>query len=468
MSQLVKAIQKDQTKVRTENGAKTFSSSLNANLDLFFMSGASRNRSDDDLIKLFSKAFAEDKDTALKILAYVRDCRGGMGERRFFRTAIKYLASTKDANSFDIQMISELGRWDDLLVLFGTSLEKDVLSFITSIFKEDSNDDGLFFKWMPRKGEIANKIRKQLKLTPKEYRKFLVERTKVVETQMCNKEWDDINYSHVPTMANVKYNKAFLRNDESRRREFLGQAVKGEVKINSSVAFPDDVLFKTGARGDWQTATAMWNQLPNYLEDSNVRILPICDTSGSMIGRPLEISVSLGMYISERNNSIFKDAFVTFSSTPELQYLTGDLWARYSQLLSAEWGQNTNLKAVFDLVLNKAIKHKISQDEMPTHLLIISDMEFDQATRHNGNDATLYKVMKDLYKQSGYELPSIIFWNVNSRQDNVPVRFNQDGVGLISGASPAVLKAVLSGNINPMDIMMRAIDQEKYQNFVNQ
>lgn len=462
MSTLVQSINKKQTITRTENGAKSYSTSLNANLDLFFMGGAFRNRSEDELIALVGKAISEDKDLALKVLAYIRDARGGMGERRFFRSAIKYLANT--GVDFNISYIPELGRWDDVLELIGTPKEKEALLLIGKALNEDEN--GLCAKWMPRQGKIANKIRKAIYreiVGPKEYRKQLVRLTKVVETQMCNKEWNNINYSHVPSIANVKYNKAFLRNDETRRREFLDAAVKGKVKINSSVAFPDDVVYKTGARGDWQTATAMWNQLPNYLEGSNVRFLPICDVSASMRGRPMEISVSLGMYLSERNESIFKDAFITFSENPQLQYLTGDLQSRFNQLRTADWGMNTDLEATYRLILDAAVKNKISQAEMPTHLLIISDMEFDAATESNDS---LYKTAKKLYKVAGYELPNIVFWNVNSRQNNVPVRFNKDGVGLVSGASPAVLQAVLSGNINPMDIMLRAVNKEKYAKFI--
>lgn len=466
MSTLVQSINKKQTITRTENGAKSYSTSLNANLDLFFMGGAFRNRSENELIALVGKAISEDKNLALKVLAYIRDARGGMGERRFFRTAIKHLANT--GVDFNVSYVPELGRWDDILELFGTSKEKDALREIIIAL---ASGNGLCAKWMPRQGKIANKIRNFAKselgvkdmFTPRDYRKLLVNLTKVVETQMCNKEWGNINYSHVPSMANVKYNKAFLRNDETRRREFLGAAVKGEVKINSSVAYPDDVLYKTGVRGDWQTATAMWNQLPNYLEGSNVKFLPICDVSGSMYGRPIEISISLGMYLSERNESIFKDAFITFSRNPQLQYLTGDLQSRFNQLRAADWGANTNLEATYRLILDTAVKNKISQAEMPTHLLIISDMEFDVATRSNDS---LYKTAKKLYEVAGYELPNIVFWNVNSRQDNVPVRFNKDGVGLVSGASPAVLQAVLSGNINPIDIMLRAVDKEKYEKFI--
>lgn len=469
MSKLLKALVKEESKTTTENGMKTFTTSLNANLDLFFMGGAFRKRSEGDLIALFVKAYYEDPKLSLKILAYIRDCRGGLGERRFFRVVIKHLAQSN--KPFNIGCIPELGRWDDLFELFDTNFEKEALNTI-KIGLEASN--ALCAKWMPRKGIIANKIRKSLELTPKEYRKVLVKLTKVVETTMCNKEWSAINYSHVPSVANVKYNKAFLRNDEERRREFLGKAVKGEVKINSSVSYPHDLIkmMIDNTRSTQEnhklkpkrndTAIAMWNQLPDYIGESKINLLPICDTSGSMSGDPFLISVGLGLYISERTKGIFKDAYITFSSKPYLQYTKGDLFERISQM-KAHHPSNTNLEATFELVLDTAVKNRISQEEMPTHLLIISDMEFDQATRANH---TALKMIKDKYKSANYEMPNIIFWNVNSRQDNVPVRFDKNGVGLISGASPAAIKAVLSGDITPMSIVYRAVNKEKYEKFI--
>lgn len=473
-SNLLKALIKEDTKTTTENGMKTFSSSLNSNLDLFFMGGAFRNRSEQELVSLFSKAYHEDYQLALMILAYIRDCRGGMGERRFFRIVIKHLAESGNG-PFNIHHIPELGRWDDLFVLFNTPFEDETLSIIQKALE---SKNGLCAKWMPRKGLIANKIREYLELTPKEYRKLLVKLTKVVETQMCNNEWGGINYSHVPSVANVKYNKAFLRHDETRRRDFLAKAIKGEVKINSSVSFPHDIVkmminpttwhnryyndkgFLTPKRND--TAIAMWNQLPNYMEDSEVKLLPICDTSGSMAGLPLLISLGLGLYISERNEGIFKDAFITFSKTPELQYTKGNLYERLCQI-KAIHPANTNLEATFGMLLHTAQKNKLKQKDMPTHLLIISDMEFDQATKPNYN---ALKMIKKKYKECGYDIPGIIFWNVNSRQNNVPIRFNTEGVALISGASPAVIQAVLENKISPMDIVYAAVNKDRYKAFL--
>lgn len=476
MSELLKAMVKETSKTTTENGMKTFTTSLNSNLDLFFMGGASRNKTESEIINMFSKAYHEDSKLALQILAFIRDCRGGMGERRFFRIIVKHLAQSN--KSLNLSQIPELGRWDDIFELFNTPYENDALEVI-KLALEAKN--GLCAKWMPRKGEFSRKLRNYLKLTPKEYRKVLVTLTNVVETKMCNKEWGGIEYSKVPSVANIKYNKAFLRNDEARRREFLSKAVKGEVKINSSVAFPHDIIgmmistnwnsyynskgFISPAKND--TAEAMWKQLPDYLKDNSMNLLTICDTSGSMAQQnealALKMSLALGLYISERSNGIFKDAFITFSEKPELQYTKGTLYERLSQI-KAIHPSSTNLEATFELVLNTAIKHKISNSEMPTHLLIISDMEFNTATRPNH---TALKMIKSKYKQSGYNMPNIIFWNVNSRQENIPVRFDKDDVGLVSGASPSVIKTLLSGKFNPMDIVYEAVNKEKYTKLIS-
>ena len=471
MSKLLQALEKKETRIKTENGAKTFSSSLNKCLDLFFMIGASRNKTEKDIISLFSTAYAEDPILALKILAYSRDPRGGMGERRFFRIILKHLSTSHPRNKMNLSYIPEIGRWDDLLELYGTPAQNDILSII---FKGLYQKDGLCAKWMPRQGKIANFLRQNVDsrpLSPKEWRKLVVKLTKVVETQMCNREWAGINYTQVPSVANVKYNAAFLRNDEQRRRQFLSKAVKGEVKINTAVNYPSDIIKMivngnfniTNSKDQILAAEAMWKQLPDFISNKDINMMVVADTSGSMSGTPILVSVSLAMYISERNEGLFKNAYFTFSDTPALVYTKGTLSERLRQMPKIH-PANTDLEATFKLLLNTAVKNKLKAKDLPTHLLIISDMEFDQACRKP--NATLYKSIKALYKDAGYTMPNIVFWNVNSKQSNVPVRFNQDGVGLVSGFSPAVMKAVLSGDINPVDIMLRAVDNDRYKQFV--
>ncbi len=209
---------------------------------------------------------------------------------------------------------------------------------------------------------------------------------------------------------------------------------------------------------------AQWQNLPNYMENNEFQILPVCDVSGSMAGLPLDISVSLGIYISERNEGLFKDAFVTFSAQPAVQYLKGSFAQRVQQLEKAQWDMNTNLQATFDLILSKAVQNRIPHNEMPDMILIISDMEFDYACRGQTN----FQAIEGKYKAAGYERPNIVFWNVNARQDkNVPVKYDQNGTALISGASPTILKGLLSGTIfNPVSIMKNVIDNERYDRVV--
>ncbi|MEM7035652.1 MAG: DUF2828 family protein [Bacteroidota bacterium] len=448
---------------RTTNGMATHSTSLNKNLDLFFLAGASRKMSENDITALFAAAYAENKELALKTLFWARDIRGGAGERRFFRIAMTYLATLNDGVlDRNVQHISEYGRWDDLFTLDGTHLDGDVLNLIRKGLYEDRN--GLLAKWLPRKGPFANKVRKHLELTPRAYRKLLVELSDTVEQRMCARKFDLIAYPRVPSVAMNKYRKAFFRNDETRYTAYIASVQKGEAKINADAIFPHTLFqaIQKDRPGKMKDAiVAQWNALPNYMANSTEKILPVCDVSGSMTGLPMDVSVSLGIYISERNESVFKDAFMTFSATPKLQYLKGDLYQRVNQLLRADWGMNTNLEAVFNLVLNKAKAAKLPASEMPTKLLIISDMEFDVACNYNQN---ALEMIEDHYKRAGYRRPGIVFWNVNGRTGNVPAKVNAKNVALVSGFSPAILKTVLNGGdtFTPLGILKDTVMAERY------
>jgi len=286
---------------------------------------------------------------------------------------------------------------------------------------------------------------------------------------MCAKEWEKITYSHVPSVAMNKYRKAFLKNDEGRFNEFINLVHEGKEEIKAGVLFPHQ-LYQAYKKGeDKKAIEAQWINLPDYMADSNERIIPVCDVSGSMTSKlgksnlaPMDVSVALGLYISERNKSIFKDAFITFSARPTMQYLKGSFSQRINQLEHAEWGMNTNLEAVYKLILDKATEYHISETEMPTKILIISDMEFDQCAT-NGSDTAL-KMIDRMYQSAGYKMPEIIFWNVNGRLGNVPANFKTKGVGLVSGFSPSILKSILQGNIDtPQSLMLRTVMSERYE-----
>jgi len=321
-------------------------------------------------------------------------------------------------------------------------------------------------KWMPRKGKEAIALERFMKLTPKQYRKMLVENTKVVETAMCQNEWGSITYEHVPSVAMSRYTKAFGKHDSDRFTKYK----TGDTKVNVSAVYPYDVI-KTLRFGDQAMANKQWSAIPNYMENSNERLLPVCDVSGSMSSPAgknanvtcMDVCISLGLYISEKNEGPFKNAFITFSERPQLQYLNGNLSDRYNQLSSAEWGMSTNLESVFSVVLNKAKSNNLPESEMPTTILIMSDMEFNKACR-SGNGTALEMIKKE-YENAGYAIPKIVFWNIQSRNvGNYPVQVTDNGTALISGFSVTILKSLLTGeDMSPVTIMNKTVHSARYE-----
>ena len=453
MNQLINALQKENNKTTTLNGAKAFKSSKSALVDLFGGWGGMRGK---DITGMYAKALDEDVTLADKIILWGRDVREGAGERELFRTAIKYLANTnwKEAVKL-IQKIPEIGRWDDLLELFDTPVWPECQKLISQGLKIGNQ---LCAKWMPRKGPIAVNLTKYLGLTPKKYRKLLVSLTNVVETKMCAQQWNEINYNHVPSQAARIYSRAFNRHDPKGYTKYKEALIKGEAKINAGAIFPHEIV--SSLKVQEQIAEAQWKAMPNWIPEE-MSFLPMIDTSGSMgnwgmKGSPANIAISLGLYLSERNKSEFKDVFLTFSEKPELQVVKGSLYARCQQMEKAHWNMNTNINAAFELVLKTAYKNAVPQKDMPTHILIISDMQF------NGRwDKTNYAEIKQKYKAYGYELPNIIFWNVNY-YGNMPVKMDKENTALVSGFSPSIMKSILQGKTTPWDQMMETISNPRY------
>jgi len=472
MSTLLAAMQTNDS--LTENGMATNSTSLNSCVDLFFQIGAMRGQDKIRLINAFTKAFGENQLTAMKLLFWARDVRGGAGERQIFKDIIAYLATNRtETLRKNIALIPEFGRWDDLLVLIGTPLEKDALALIS---KGLADKNGLCAKWMPRPNvsnreakRYASVIRQYLGLSPKEYRKLLVENSNTVEQLMCAKEWSKIEYSKLPSKAMSDLMKAFSKNDLERFQAYLESVKKGEVKINAGAVYPYDII-KNLTHGNAQGADAQWNALPNYMEGNNEKVLPLVDVSASMdqpVGdnpnlRVLDVAISLGLYISERNIGPFVNAFVSFDSHPQLITVNGLLSERYRQMASSPWGGSTNLTASFDLILNKAISGKVPQLEMPTMMIIFSDMEFDRTDRSWNESAQ--QMIERKFAAAGYTMPKIVYWNLASRGDkNKPVHFDKKGTALVSGFSTSLLTSLLGGKeLNPMAMMMTVIGSERY------
>jgi hypothetical protein len=469
----MEALQTENT--TTTNGMTANSSSLNECVNLFFSIGAMRGKDTDKVITLFSKAFNENPRTAMRILFWSRDVREGAGERQIFRDVLNYLVKNyPQAVKVNLDLIPEYGRWDDLHGLFGTELENEAISLLVQGLK-DAN--GLTAKWMPRKGMVFNKVRKSLKVTPKELRKLIVSLSNTIEQKMCSKRWAEIEYPKTPSLAMSRYTKAFGRNDGERFSQFIESLKKGDVKVNAGALYPYDITKNLRFGDNKDLANEQWKALPNWMEGSDELILPMVDVSGSMNctvgGNPnltcMEVAISLGMYISERNEGAFKDMFMTFSSKPQIQKLLGPLSDRYRQLARADWAMSTNLEAAFKTILNQATKFNIPQNEMPTKIIILSDMMFNQATGdgwRNESDwnPTAIAMIDEMYANAGYVRPGIIFWNLHASGGTFPTKFDEMGTCLISGFAPSILKSVLGGDdMTPISIMDKTVNSERYE-----
>lgn len=469
MNSFVNAIQEQSA--RTENGMKARNSSADALVDLFYNVGASRGK---DIIPKFTAAFVQDKELALRIALWARDVRGGAGERQLFRNILSYLEKNDPASAERLlKKVPELGRWDDIFTVQTPALKKVAYTMVGDSLRAGN---GLAAKWTPRKGQVANEIRQFFGMSPKQYRKSLVNMTKVVETQMCAQDWDNINFSHVPSVASRIYKKAFNRHTPMFA-EYVAKLVSGDksVKVNASAIFPHDVLKGVistyGTRKLDKTeldhVTAQWDALPNYV--GNASILPLIDVSGSMtcpagkntLVTCLDVSVGLGLYLADKNKGAFKDTFLTFSGSPELLTVKGNIVQKIDQMVKSKWEMNTNLNAAFNKILNVAVNGSVPQEDMPKMLLILSDMQFDQCVRH---DDSAMEMIERKYQAAGYQVPQVVFWNLNS-SDNVPVKSDKSGAALVSGFSPSILTSLLSADSNeftPRGIMCKTIMSPRY------
>lgn len=462
-------------KTRTTNGMKARKSTANPVVGLFFKAGASRGK---DITKDFVAAFAENKELTLRVAQWLRDVRGGAGERQLFRDILVYLEKADpEAASLVMNKVPELGRWDDLFVFTDAKLKAQAFGLIKQAL---DSGNGLCAKWCPRKGHVATELRKFMGMTPKQYRKTLVGLTDVVEQKMCARDWNNIDFSKLPSLASARYRTAFHKNSEKFKEYVAKLAAKDEsVKVNAGAVYPYDVL-KSVIMDHWAAAEltktdrdfiiAQWDALPNYVGDAN--ILPIVDTSGSMTckaGGPssksavrcIDVAVSLGLYLADKNEGAFKDVFCTFSGTPQLTKLSGNVIQKAEQMCKADWQMNTNIIAAFKKILDVAVSNAVPEAEMPKILLIMSDMQFDSSAAH-GFDASAIGSVERLYRSAGYEVPKVVFWNINA-YDNVPVKHDRRGVALVSGFSPTIVQSVLKAeNFDPESIMLDTIMNPRY------
>ena len=481
------------TLVRTENGALGHKTTGKYLLDLNFSVSSLRNMKETDVARKFIAAFEEDPVLAMRWLFFARDVRGGMGERRLFRVCMKALAIRNSALAESlVPLVPIYGRWDDLWDLM--SMTDGVRNAVVRVVRYQLAQDilaanrnesiSLLAKWMPSVNTSSDKTRgtarilaKSLDLTERQYRKILSKlrsKLNVTETMMSAKQWEDIDYEAVPSQANLLYKDAFLRHDAKRRNEYLESLKKGEKKINAATLFPHDVVHKYG----WgsaldKTVEQLWNNLPDYVQ-GNGSTMVVADGSGSMfcsIGdtrvTAREVAHSLAIYFAQHSKGPYRNRYITFSSSPKFVSLDGRTLldniriARNHSEIS-----NTNIEAVFDLILDTAIRTNCKQEDIPQNILILSDMEFDTATRGGRGFAspskTLFDTIRNKWENAGYKIPRLVFWNICSRTGAIPMKENDLGVALVSGFSPSVCKMVLTNELDPYKALLETIMNPRY------
>lgn len=497
MEKLKNEIMENENTVITENGAACYRTTGKELLDLNFKVTQLRAMSDAEVVDAFMKAFGEDARLAMKWLFYARDIRGGLGERRLFRLCFKEIYVNKLGAKEFLQYVPEFGRWDDLFALVTPETRSEIFNMVDDQMSRDiklaregaTSGMSLLGKWMPSINASSSATRKMaldfinyIGISKADYRKTLSlvrKQLDVVEKKMSAKQWDEIDYSKVPARANLLYNEAFIRHDSERRVDFLTAVASGEEKINAGTLYPHEIVAKMSlGEGDKTTLEQLWKALPDYVQGDDSTIV-VADGSGSMYSslektRAMAIHVAnaLAIYFAERCKGQFMDKYITFSHTPQLVDLSKgsslDEKLRIAQRHSEV--ANTNIEAVFDLILSTAINNKMSQEELPKNILIISDMEFDMATinHYSGYTPSITpKLMAEIdrrYRLAGYKIPRIVFWNVCSRRSSgaIPIKENELGFALVSGYSPAIANMVLSNKTDAFEALVDILESPRY------
>lgn len=478
---MLEALKKEANIAYTENGAVSLRSSGKDCLDLFAGIGALRHADEAEIISRFIKAYSENADLAMKILFYARDIRGGLGERRVFRSILRWLAENEKQSVLkNLGSIAEFGRWDDMLVLLDTPCCDAALEYMKARFEKDlaaleiEGEVSLLAKWLPSANasnpetvRMAKRIIKAFGMKETDYRKALSRLRayiRIIENNLREKDYS-FDYSKQPSKAMFKYRRAFYRNDEERYMAFLDSVDRGEAKLNTGTLMPYEIVEKVhhGDISDHRSLDVTWKALENFCGDENA--LVVADGSGSMYWgcnpTPASVAQSLAIYFAERNRGAFRNHFITFSTFPQLVEIKGeDIVAKVRYCEQFNEIADTNLEAVFEMLLAAVVKYKLPQEELPEKLYIISDMEFNSCVRKAS--LSNFENAKARFAQFGCKLPQIVFWNVASRAQQIPVRCNEAGVALVSGCSPRIFSMVMSGETDPYSFMLSVINTERY------
>lgn len=481
------------TKQLTENGAVGYMTTGKELLDLNFKTSSLRNKSEDEIFKLFLKAFHEDKLLAIKWLFFMRDAREGMGERRSFRIILNGLGHQHPTIAKElISLVPEYGRWDDLYSLMDGDLTEYVVDFIYQQLQEDCGNYlnkkpiSLLAKWLPKEStkkykKVYNISLKKFGTTPKKYRRIVSDLRKyldVVEVKMSDNEWNKVNYNTIPSKANLLYKDAFLRHDKERRNEYLNDLKNGNnnAKINAKVLMPHEIVHRYMDKYEWgdiddfdESLEQLWKALPNYVNSEGFSMF-VRDGSYSMttkIGNTnitcLDISTALAIYFSEHCKGEYKDNFITFSNRPKVIDLSNcsSLREKIEKCHAEDDCSNTDIYKVFKLILDTAVNNKYTQEQLPKNIVVVSDMEFDDATTTRDHK-TLFETIQAEYLLHGYGLPRLVFWNVCSRTGTIPLKTNKNGVCLVSGFNPTIMDMVLSGELDPYKCLVNKLNSSRY------
>lgn len=481
----------------TENGAVGYRTTGKELLDLNFMTSSLRNKSEDEIFDSFLRAFYEDKMLAIKWLFFMRDIREGMGERRSFKVILSGLGHRHPTIAKElISLVPEYGRYDDLFSLMDNDeMTKIVANFIHQQLKEDyinyqnKKPISLLAKWLPKEStkkykKVYKILLKEFDMKPKTYRQTVSELRRyldVVEIKMSANEWDKVNYNSVPSKANLLYKDAFLKHDEERRNEYLENLKNGNenTKINAKILMPHEIVhnYTSLLYDGWhlriksydETLEQLWKSLPDYVDGEGFSMF-VRDGSGSMTDRIgntnttcLDVSTALAIYFSEHCKGEYKDNFITFSNRPKVIDLSNcsSLREKIEKCYTEYDWTNTDIYKVFKLVLDVAVKNQYVQEELPKNIVILSDMEFDDATTTRDHK-TLFETIQAEYLLHGYDLPRLVFWNVCSRTGTIPLKTNKNGVCLVSGFNPTIMDMVLSGELDPYKCLVDKLNSSRY------
>ena len=486
-------LKREENMTYTENGAVTHRTTTSSCLDLFATIGALRSASEQEIVTRFVQAYAENADLAVKTLFFARDVRGGLGERRVFRTILHWLAVNEpESVRKNAGFIAEFGRYDDLLVLLGTPCEQAALTVIKEQLSADlaamanGASVSLLAKWLPSVNAHgtqtvmnAKRIARALDMSDAKYRKTLSAlrgHMEIVENHLREKKYD-FAYEKQPSKALYKYRQAFFRNDQERYSDFLRQATIHPSVMHAGTLTPYDVVAPviTKAMGhqaisedERRAIDVTWKALPNFVGAENA--LAVVDGSASMYWGgngmlPAAVAQSLGIYFAEHNQGAFRGHFITFSRSPRLVEVQGrDIVEKVRYCMSFNECANTDLAKTLELILSVAVHNHLRQKDLPEKLYVISDMEFDVATR--GNELTNFGYAKSEFARHGYELPQIVFWNVASRNQQQPVTKNEQGVCLVSGCTPQIFSMLTKNILDPYSYMMGVLGSARYEKIV--